>query len=151
MNFRSRYFKRNVGFEKGAMDMTPLIDVVFQLLIFFLLSSSFVLQPGIKVELPTVELPSGEKPAGVSISILRNGLLFLEDEKIQMNEIKVKLVELRKHNKESLLIIKADRKAVHGRVVEVMALAKEAGYQDIAIATKPGFLDQMQTGSAHED
>lgn len=150
MNFRSRYFRRNIAFEKGAMDMTPLIDVVFQLIIFFLLSSSFVLQPGIKVELPTVELPSGEKPQGVAISILKNGQLFLEDEKVQMNEIKAKLLELKKYNRESLLIIKADRKAMHGRVVEVMAIAKEVGYKDIAIATKPGFLDHPQNGSANE-
>jgi len=131
------------------MDMTPLIDVVFQLIIFFLLSSSFVLQPGIKVELPTVELPSGDKPKGISISILKNGQLFLEDEKVRIGDIKAKLIELKK--KESLLIIKADRKAAHGKVVEVMAIAKEIGFNDIAIATKPGFLGHSDIGSDHEE
>lgn len=129
--------------------MTPLIDVVFQLIIFFLLSSSFVLQPGIKVELPTVELPSGDKPKGISISILKNGQLFLEDEKVRIGDIKAKLIELKK--KESLLIIKADRKAAHGKVVEVMAIAKEIGFNDIAIATKPGFLGHSDIGSDHEE
>lgn len=142
MNFRSRFFRRNTMIEKGAMDMTPLIDVVFQLIIFFLLSSSFVLQPGIKVELPTVELPSGEKPKGTSISILENGMLFLDDKRVRLDEIKQKLLKLKGRGPASLLIIKADQKSTHGRVVEVMALAKEAGYNDIAIATKPGFLDR---------
>lgn len=134
------YFKMNVSIEKGRLDITPLIDVVFQLIIFFMLSSSFILQPGIKVDLPTVNIPNAEKPTGPSITIRRDGRLFLNDKEIHLS----KLEESLKFEKEGkgddiVLIIKADQKTPHGKVVEVMAIAKNAGFGKIGIATKPGF------------
>ena len=139
MNFRSKYFKAKLQMEKGAIDITPLVDVVFQLIIFFLLSSSFVLQPGIKVELPTVKLPKGEKPAGLSLSILRDGRIFLNDRPIEWKVLQKALQMEKVRQPDQLLVIKADEKAQHGNVVRVMGLAKEVGFARIAIATKPEF------------
>ncbi|MBI1883418.1 MAG: biopolymer transporter ExbD [Chlamydiae bacterium] len=127
-------FKTNLKVEKGRLDMTPLIDVVFQLIIFFMLSSSFVLQPGIKVELPSVKLPGSEKPSGLSVVVRRDGKIFFEDREIKLKDLSQRLREV---PSKDLLIIKADEKAEHGTVVQVMSEAKESGISRIAIATKP--------------
>jgi len=121
------------------MDMTPLIDVVFQLIIFFLLSSSFVLQPGIKVELPETRLPSGEKPTGLSVSVLRDGKIFFKDKEINLRELGRILKEEKTGKPNEIFIIKADQKTDHGTVVEIMGVAKQVGIAKIAIATKPDF------------
>lgn len=119
--------------------MTPLIDVVFQLIIFFLLSSSFVLQPGLRVELPAAHVPEGEKPAGPSVSILRDGRIFFDDREVTMAGLPEVLSRYRMSDEHPMLIIKADRKTAHGTVVEVMSLARKTGFDRISIATKPAF------------
>ena len=142
MHFRSKYFKVSHEIPKGSLDMTPLIDVVFQLIIFFLLSSSFVLQPGLKVQLPTVNSPGSEKQVDFSLVIRRDGSIFYHDEEVLLRDLPGLIQrELARHAGESL-ILKADEKAFHGRVVEVMGIAKKAGVEKMAIATKPGFLEE---------
>jgi biopolymer transport protein ExbD len=121
------------------MDITPLIDVVFQLIIFFLLSSSFVLQPGIKVELPETRLSSGEKPTGLSVSVLKNGRIFFNDKEINLRDLRWILKEEKTGKSYETFIIKADQKTDHGTVVKIMGIAKQVGIAKIAIATKPDF------------
>ncbi len=130
-------FKMNVKIENRPIDITPLVDVVFQLIIFFMLSSSFVMQPGIKVELPKIHLPVSEKPTGLTVVIRRDGKIFFKDQEIALDQLGKTLSLEKGGQKLELLIIKADQKALHGRVVEVMGIAKEIGFSRIAIATKP--------------
>lgn len=137
-------FKTRLKIENQPIDITPLVDVVFQLIIFFMLSSSFVLQPGIKVELPTLRLPLSEKPNGLSLTIRRDGSIFFKDHEIQMSELGGILTNEKKKGENELLVIKADQKAFHGRVVEVMGMAKEVGFSHIAIATKPEIPSEVQ-------
>jgi biopolymer transport protein ExbD len=140
MIFSSKHFKTSVKIQKGVMDVTPLIDVVFQLIIFFLLSSSFVLQPGIKIELPETPVSStGVKPSGLSVSILGDGRIFFNEKQIDLKELTQILKSERASNSEEALIIKADQKTHHGVVVEIMGIAKQVGIKRFAIATKPGF------------
>lgn len=142
MNFKFRHFRSNLTLEKRPLDMTPLIDVVFQLMIFFLLSSSFVLQPGIKVDLPATRLRSGEKSTKFSVSIQRNGQIFFNEEKVRVADLEERLRREKVAEPNELLIIKADEKARHGVVVEVMAAAKRVGIARMAIATKPDFSEE---------
>ena len=130
MNFRER--KRDTGF---TIDIAPLVDVVFLLLIFFMLASTFEINPGIKVNLPegtTKELK--KEPKSIKIYITKKEEIFLNGKRVDLNLLKKMLSKIK--NKKSLIIIEADKFSYHGVVVSVMDIAKSLGFNNFAIATK---------------
>lgn len=129
-------FKR-VKLKEAGLDITPLIDVVFLLLIFFLLSSSFIMQPGIKVKLPEATTDDIKTKKDIFITLARDGTYFLNEEFISLAALPDKLRVLVAKEADQILIIKADREVKHGQVVEVMDIAKKAGIDRLAIATEP--------------
>ena len=119
-----------------SFNAISLTDIVFLLLIFFLLSSTFILQPGIKVALPkttTVEI-SAEK--SVVVTILADGSLFLNDRKVSRatlpGELRVKLRSIGR----PIVVIRADRRVSLEQAVEAMDMAKQAGAEKFVIATQ---------------
>ena len=126
-------FKRHVELEKGQLDIAPLIDIVFQLLIFFMLTSSFIFQPGIKVNLPKAVTSEVIHEKNIIILITGNNYIYLNDRVITMSELASRLRIAAKENKP--LLIKADRRASLGKVVEVWDLCRDEGISQINIAT----------------
>ncbi len=131
MKFRER---RRVQAEPG---MTGMIDIVFLLLLFFVLSSTFILQTGIKIKLPravTIEQPARKD---LVLIIARDKRIFLNNEQLPFNALWGRLIEELKFQSEAVLVLRADRDVPHGFVVRVMDVAKQAGADRIAIATSP--------------
>ena len=131
MRFRSRLLKERGAL--GAIDIAPLIDIVFQLLIFFMLTSNFIVQPGIHVNLPgaaTSEVLSQETKV---ITITAENLLFLDGRPVGLRELWSQLAS--GSGKNLPLLIRADRKASMGRVVEVWDACRKTGIRQINIAT----------------
>lgn len=125
---------RRVQAEPG---MTALIDTVFLLLLFFALSSSFVMQPGINVNLPRTV--SSETPVrkDLVVIIARDRRIFLNNDEVAFDALWGRLLEELRAQPEGTLILRADRDVPHGDVVRVMDVAKQAGAARIAIATEP--------------
>ena len=127
-------FKRHMELERGLrqIDITPLIDVVFQLLIFFMLTSSFIMQSGIKVNLPKAVSaePSGEK--NVIITVSRENVLYLDRKVLTIRELKETLTNAQRNN--IPVLIMADQHADLGRVVEVWDMARDSGVAEVSIA-----------------
>ena len=128
-------FKRNVELEHGLrqIDITPLIDMVFQLLIFFMLTSSFVMQPGIKVNLPKAVTSEIVKFENIEILVSSENITYLNGKVVTTQELKNLLAQAAKR-KQSILI-KADKRASLGRVVEIWDLCRDLGIVQINIAT----------------
>jgi len=124
--------------EDARIEITPLVDMVLLLLIFFMLSTTFIVTPGIKVNLPkaSAEKVSREQKE-VRLIITEDNRVFLEKTVVTMNELERKLRGVAQKNPQTLVIIQADAKALHGKVVEVMDAAKTSGLSRLAIATKP--------------
>lgn len=129
-------FKRNNKIV-GAPDITPMIDVVFLLLIFFMLSTTFIVQPGITINLPksSAEEMKKEKEE-IDISISREGDFYLEGKKVTLQALYELFTKAAATSKESIVIINADEMTSHGSVVSVMDSAKEAGITKLAVATE---------------
>ena len=132
-------FKRSVKIERGYLDITPLIDVVFLLLIFFMLSSSFVFSPGIKVDLPETVSSENIQATDLVVTITKDKRLFFRDMDvpISMEGLHERLKAAASKTPTARLIVKADANVPHGRVVKVMSLAWDSGLRKLAIATKP--------------
>ncbi len=132
MNFRSRTnnSKKGVG---ATLDLIPLVDVVFNLLIFFALSLNFAMASrGIDVKLPSASSAKTIKSDQVTVNLTKQGEVFLGDKKITLDKLGGLLKQ--KADKKSLVIIRADNDVEHGRVVEVMDIIKSQDLNRIAIA-----------------
>lgn len=126
-------FKRHIQLEKGQLDMTPLIDCVFNLLIFFLLTSSFIFQPGIKINLPKAVTSEVIQERSIVITIIKEDQIYFNEKLIPLSELKEKLSAVSRQNKP--ILIKADRTVSLGQVVNIWDLCRDAGVLQINIAT----------------
>ena len=126
-------FKRRVFLEKGRLDIAPLIDVIFLLLVFFMLTSSFIFQPGIKINLPKALTSEVIQRENLIIVITDESSLYIDERLIDQDELSSRLKIAAKELKP--ILIKADRKASLGKVVEVWDMCRVEGIQKINIAT----------------
>jgi len=129
-------------FERGKkvkthLDIAPLIDIVFLLLIFFMLTANFIMQPGIKIKLPEAKNANPEENNKIVIYISENNDIFINDAKISLANLGNELrTELEKSDKKTV-ILKADEKINLGLAVKVMDVSKESGAEGLIISTKP--------------
>jgi biopolymer transport protein ExbD len=119
-----------------SMSITPLVDTMLTLLIFVLLLGAFAIQPGIRVRLPEAASKEEEPKRDLVVILTRDDRLYLNDDPLQLTELGARLQEHLCDRADGVVIIKADKEVLHGRVVEVMDIAKGAGAVRLAIATE---------------
>lgn len=114
------------------LDITPLIDIVFLLLIFFMVSTSFINTNSLPVELPsaTTSRSQGEEKT-LEIVIASDGQLSIEGTLLDIATLRSRLEQ---HSSDTGVLVRADQKASHGTVVEVLDLAQQLGITSIAVA-----------------
>ncbi|GJQ19983.1 MAG: biopolymer transporter ExbD [Bacteroidia bacterium] len=117
---------------------SSLTDIVFLLLIFFLLSSSFVLQTGIKVQLPRSATAEQQSQTQIIVTVTADGRVYLNTEQVGVDALGARLAPLVSKDPEKLVIIKADQTVSLQSAVQVMDIAKGVGAQRLLIATQPG-------------
>ncbi|MFA5089249.1 MAG: biopolymer transporter ExbD [Candidatus Omnitrophota bacterium] len=131
-------FKRHSKIEQNFenISMAPLIDVIFQLLIFFMLSSSFTFQSGITVKLPKAVTSDVIKEENVIITITSEDIIYLNNQIITIKELKRELSK--SAGEKRPILIKSDRRASVGRIVDVWDICRNLGIEKINIATNQG-------------
>ena len=124
--------------EESRFDLTPLVDVVFLLLIFFMLSTTFIVAPGIKVKLPkSSSTDISREKKEVRVVMAKDNKIFVQQKLVSIEELGKYLKKAARESREGMVIIQADERVPHGKVVEVMDVAKTAGFSKLAIATRP--------------
>lgn len=117
----------------GGIDLTPIVDVVFNLLIFFAVTLSFAATSGgINVNLPSASSADPVEAEQITVNMTQDGKLFYNDQNVDIEGLAARLKEVK--NKESIIIIRADSTVPHGKVVQVMDTVKAEGLSKIAIA-----------------
>lgn len=122
----------------AVFSYSSLTDIVFLLLIFFLLSSSFVIQSGIKVQLPKSAAAEQETQRQIVITVTEKGLIFLNDRQVTTESLGAQLAPLIGEDRDKIVIIKADQTVSLQSAVQVMDIAKGVGALRLLIATQPG-------------
>ncbi|MBA7661278.1 Biopolymer transport protein ExbD [subsurface metagenome] len=117
------------------LNIAPLIDIVFLLIIFLMLSSHFVAQPGIKITLPTAVTAKLHPEEETLIFIAGDNSLYLNGKAIALGDLLNKLKEKLETAEKKAVIIKADKKINLGLAVEVMDIARQAGAEGLVIST----------------
>lgn len=120
-----------------TIDVTPMIDVVFQLLIFFMVTTTFITSQGIQVDLPrsSAQVVLSEKK-DLNVLITQDGAVYLDDVAVTSDGLASALQRRAKVEPNAQVVIKADQGVSHGRVVAVMDLARSHGLTRLAIATE---------------
>ena len=121
--------------EEAQIDMTPMLDVTFIMLIFFIVTTSFVKEAGVDVSRPGAETGSPQK-ANIMIGVSQTGQVWMSKRQITMDAVRPYVESARSESPESSVIIVADRLAPAGVVIAVMDQARLAGVNNIAIATQ---------------
>ncbi len=118
------------------LDIAPLIDVVFLLLIFFMLSSRFITQTGIKVTLPAATIKEVHPLEKIILYITEDDNIYLNEKRINLSHLLPRLKTELNESLDKSIIIKADEKVNLGLAVKVMDIAKRAGAKNLIISTK---------------
>jgi len=119
------------------LGITPLIDIVFLLLIFFMLTSHFHVASGVPIRLPKVTQNAYDgKSQDIILAIDKTGLIYIEGKKIEFGELGPRLKDLVEKDGLTKLVLQADKEVYHGKVVQVMDLAKSSGISSIVIAAQ---------------
>jgi biopolymer transport protein ExbD len=123
--------------EEINLGMAPLIDIVFLLLIFFMVTSHFDIAAGIRIRLPKVSQKTADSDTTrqAILVIDKSGQIFLKGKPVEQKIIDREFERLVKEGV-TKLILQADKDVKHGRVVEIMDLSKRAGIQSIIIAAR---------------
>lgn len=132
---------------KIAINIAPMVDMLFMLLIFFIVTSTFVEQPNIKLELPTAKHSEMGKMEQLTLIISREGKLYLQNEAIERKDLEMKLKDVFAQRQDKSLVLKADKLVPYGIVIDVMDAAKSVGLRKIIAPTameqkEPTFLEK---------
>ena len=132
--------RRNANQEEDAnIDMTPMLDIVFIMLIFFIVTTSFVKEAGIDVSRPSAKTAEKKSQGNVLIAIRSNGEIWIDKRQVDIRSVRASVERLRAANPEGSVVIIADKASETGRGVEVMDQVKLAGVENISIAAQtPG-------------
>ena len=120
-----------------SIDVTPMIDVVFQLVLFFMVSTTFVSTPGFQVDLPrsSAQMVVADKD-DVNIWMTMDGAVYVDDRPVDLDKLDAVFERAGERDPNTLVVIKADVGVTHGRVVTVMDMARTKGLSRLAIATE---------------
>jgi biopolymer transport protein ExbD len=135
MSFRGGGFREPK--MQATLDLTPLIDVIFQLLIFFLLTASFITTPNLGVELPKASAKAATtQQQDLVVVVTRTGQIQYDKQDVTLEQLAGKLRKIHAKRPDARVLIQADRKSYHGTVVKVMDLAKTIGFRRLGVATQ---------------
>lgn len=119
--------------------LTALIDIVFLLLIYFLLTTNFMVDEGIKIKLPQAKASAPQTEQEITIYVDREGKAFLENQEVPLGNLFERLKEMIGGQEDRLVVIRADRGVILNKAVKVMDVAKAAGAGRLCLATEKEF------------
>ena len=122
--------------EESNLDLTPMLDIVFIMLIFFIVTTSFIKESGIEVNRPNAETAERDQKGNILVAISENNEIFIDRRKVDLSAIRPNIIRLKAENPEGSVIIQADKASQTGLLVEAMDQIRLAGVQEISIAAE---------------
>ena len=126
------------GSEETELNLTPMLDIVFIMLIFFVVTTSFVRESGIEVNRPTAQTAERRDHGNILIAISPNGEIWIDKRAVDIRAVRAVVERLVTENPEGGVIIQGDRDAQIGLLVKVMDQVRKAGIVNVSIAATAG-------------
>lgn len=128
--------KHAVQEQDAEINMTPMLDIVFIMLIFFIVTTSFVKEAGLEVNRPPAETAISQTRGNVMIAVSQNGEIWMSKRNVQIEQVRLLVEQAKAENPEGSVVIIADEGAPTGVVVQVMDQARLGGADQVAIAAE---------------
>ncbi|MBT4836223.1 MAG: biopolymer transporter ExbD [Methylococcales bacterium] len=126
---------RKAGNKKTLdINLTPMIDMVFILLIFFMVTTSFVKETGVNISRPSAKTAERKEQGNILIAITHSGEIWMDKRHIDIHSVRANVERMRAQNPEASVIIQADVKSESGLMVKIMDQVRMAGISNISIA-----------------
>jgi biopolymer transport protein ExbD len=130
--------KRIAAPEENNIDLTPMLDVVFIMLIFFIVTTSFVKEAGIDVNRPSAATAQKKPKASILIAINQTGDIWIDKRKVDVRSVRANVEKLHAESPEGSVVIQADKSSNTGVLVQVMDQVRLGGVTNISIAASEG-------------
>ncbi|MCG9678818.1 biopolymer transporter ExbD [Vibrio sp. Isolate24] len=131
-----RLGRRHHKQDEAQVDLTSMLDIVFIMLIFFIVTSSFVRESGVEVNRPQASNVVSQKDAGIFVAVTSANDIYIDKRNVDVERVQATLEHLLLDKPDTSLVIQADEHAYSGTVVKVMDAAKGAGVKNIALAAE---------------
>ncbi|MCF6354406.1 MAG: biopolymer transporter ExbD [Candidatus Polarisedimenticolaceae bacterium] len=131
-----RHRTYNNSSADSEVNLTPMLDVVFIMLIFFVVTTSFVKESGVEVNRPNANTTQQQESASILIAIRPNGEIWIDGRAVDVRAVRANVERLRAEFPESSVVIQGDRNAQIGALVRVMDQVRMAGITNVAIAAE---------------
>ncbi len=125
---------RNTDTDNNDIDITPMLDIVFIMLIFFIVTTSFVKESGVQVSRPSAQTSEDKKGNNILVAIRANGEIWIDRRAIDIRAVRANVERLKAENIEGAVIIQADEFAPTGLLVKVMDQIRLAGISNISVS-----------------
>ena len=122
--------------EEGAINLTPMLDVVFIMLIFFIVTASFIKETGIEVNRPEATTAEPKKNANILVAITADDQVWIDKRRVDERMVRANIERLHAENPKGAVVIQADDKASVKLLTTVADAAREAGVFDVSVATE---------------
>lgn len=133
---RRSFSHLNEAEAEGEIDITPMLDVVFIMLIFFIVTASFVKESGIEVNRPDASTAQSKPRASILIAINANDEIWINKRQVDESQVRANIERLHAENPQGSVVIQADEEARTRKLVAVMDAARQAGVYDVSLATE---------------
>ena len=130
---RRKNRKRN---EDSSLDLTPMMDIVFIMLIFFIVTTSFVKETGVDINRPNAETAERDEKGNILVAITQTNEIWIDKRRVDLKAVRANIERLKIEYPEGSVIIQADKESRSGLLVEAMDQIRLAGVQNISIAAK---------------
>jgi biopolymer transport protein ExbD len=123
--------------EESDINLTPMLDVVFIMLIFFIVTATFIKQAGIDVTRPDAQSAQMKPTVSVLVAIGPNGEIWIDNKQVDEAGVRTQIERLHAENPKGGLVVQADRGAKYEKLTAVLNAARSAGISEVAISTDP--------------
>ena len=131
-----QFFNQTPVEEESEINITPMLDVVFIMLIFFIVTATFVKESGIDVNRPDAATATKQEKANILIAISANNTIWLDRRQIDIRSVRPNIERLHAENPQGTVVIQADKESKTDTLIQVMDAARQAGVYNVAIAAQ---------------
>ena len=122
--------------DQNAIDLTPMLDVVFIMLIFFIVTASFIKETGIEVNRPEATTALLKKNANILVAVNPNNEVWIDKNRVDIRSVKVNIERMFAENPKGALVIQADDEADIETLTKIAEAAREVGVPDVSVSTE---------------
>lgn len=128
--------KQRAAEDEAQIDLTPMLDVVFIMLIFFIVTASFIKEAGVEVNRPEASTSNPKENVNILIAITSNDEVWMDGRRVDVRAVRANVERLHAENPKGAVVIQADKKSTTETVVKVLDASREAGVFDVSLATE---------------